>query len=71
MSKPRRRIKARTTEKAAHVTIVPFDNSETGFQLAWLEAPYIHCPAGLAELAEHLCLHLTQLRRKIWFVPGA
>jgi 2-dehydro-3-deoxygalactonokinase len=70
VSKPRRRIKTRTTEKAAHVTIVPFDNSETGFQLAWLEAPYIHCPAGLAELAEHLCLHLTQLRRKIWFVPG-
>lgn len=36
----------------------------------WIEAPYVSCPAGPAELVKHLCSVETQAGRKIWFVPG-
>ncbi len=36
----------------------------------WLEAPYVSCPAGLAEVVKNLCSLEMQARRKVWFVPG-
>ncbi len=41
-----------------------------GSRQGWLEAPYISCPAGLAELTNNLCSLKTRQGRKIWFVPG-
>ena len=36
----------------------------------WIEAPYVSCPAGPAELVAHLCSVMTKTGKKIWFVPG-
>jgi len=36
----------------------------------WIEAPYVNCPAGPAELVAHLCSVETKTGKKIWFVPG-
>ena len=36
----------------------------------WIEAPYVSCPAGPAELVTHLCSVETKTGRRIWFVPG-
>ncbi len=41
-----------------------------GSRQGWLEAPYISCPAGMAELTKNLCSLKTPRGRKIWFVPG-
>ena len=37
----------------------------------WIEAPYLKCPAGLAEFAQQLISLDLKRGRKIWFVPGA
>ena len=37
----------------------------------WIEAPYLNCPAGLAEFAQQLISLDLKRGRKIWFVPGA
>lgn len=37
----------------------------------WIEAPYLTCPAGLAEFAQQLISLDLKRDRKIWFVPGA
>ena len=37
----------------------------------WIEAPYLKCPAGLAEFAQQLISLDLKRNRKIWFVPGA
>lgn len=36
----------------------------------WFEAPYVSCPAGLAELADNLSSIVSSRGKKIWFVPG-
>ena len=36
----------------------------------WLEAPYVACPAGVAELAGGLQRRATARAGDIWFVPG-
>ena len=37
----------------------------------WVEAPYVACPAGVAELAGRLTRHKLARGGAIWFVPGA
>ena len=37
----------------------------------WIEAPYLNCPAGLAEFAQQLISLDLKRDRKLWFVPGA
>jgi 2-dehydro-3-deoxygalactonokinase len=37
----------------------------------WVEAPYIPCPAGVADLAAGLTRHTIARAGAIWFVPGA
>ena len=37
-----------------------------GSRQGWREAPYVQCPAGLAEIARHL----VQVRDGAWIVPG-
>ncbi len=41
-----------------------------GSQQGWAEAPYISCPAGLAELGANLLPVDIPRRRKLWIVPG-
>ncbi len=41
-----------------------------GSNQGWMEAPYVNCPVGLAEIANHLPSLRTQQDRRIWFVPG-
>jgi 2-dehydro-3-deoxygalactonokinase len=41
-----------------------------GSRQGWFEAPYVSCPAGLAELADNLSSIITSRGKKIWFVPG-
>jgi 2-dehydro-3-deoxygalactonokinase len=41
-----------------------------GSRQGWVEAPYVACPAGVAELAARLTRHATTRAGDIWFVPG-
>lgn len=41
-----------------------------GSRQGWAEAPYVSCPAGLAELSAHLLPVEIARRRKLWIVPG-
>ena len=41
-----------------------------GSRQGWFEAPYVSCPAGLAELADNLSFTVTSRGKRIWFVPG-
>jgi 2-dehydro-3-deoxygalactonokinase len=42
-----------------------------GSRQGWVEAPYVPCPAGIAELAARLVRHRTARAGDVWFVPGA
>ncbi|MEJ0067925.1 MAG: 2-dehydro-3-deoxygalactonokinase [Pseudomonadota bacterium] len=42
-----------------------------GSRQGWVEAPYVPCPAGVAELAAQLHRRPTTLAGDVWFVPGA
>jgi 2-dehydro-3-deoxygalactonokinase len=41
-----------------------------GSRQGWVEAPYVPCPAGVADLASHLTRHALARAGAIWFVPG-
>ena len=41
-----------------------------GSRQGWVEAPYVPCPAGVADLAARLTPHDTRRGRTVWFVPG-
>jgi 2-dehydro-3-deoxygalactonokinase len=42
-----------------------------GSRQGWVEAPYVPCPAGVADLAARLTRHQLARAGAIWFVPGA
>ena len=41
-----------------------------GSRQGWVEAPYVPCPAGVAELAAQLTRYASASAGDIWFVPG-
>ena len=41
-----------------------------GSRQGWVEAPYVSCPAGVAELAAKLVPVSTRLGATLWLVPG-
>lgn len=41
-----------------------------GSRQGWFEVPYLPCPVGFAEFANHLSPLETTRGRKLWFVPG-
>jgi len=41
-----------------------------GSRQGWIEAPYLPCPAGAADLAAGLASLDTRCGHRIWFVPG-
>jgi 2-dehydro-3-deoxygalactonokinase len=41
-----------------------------GSRQGWVEAPYVGCPVGIAELGANLAPIEVAKRRKLWIVPG-